>query len=105
MKLTTTGCVFTPYSKSQIQVKSSIADKMTVNVFPNPVNNQFKVQAISSSSETISGKIIDMMGKVLYEFSVRPNEVSTIQNHFKAGTYLLQLNQSGNVKTTKLIKY
>lgn len=105
LKLTTTGCVTTPFSKSQIQVKSSIADKMTVNVFPNPVNNQFKVQANSSSSEIISGKIIDMMGKIIYKFSVRPNEVSTIQNHFKAGTYLLQLNQCGNVETTKLVKY
>jgi hypothetical protein len=78
---------------------------MVVSVFPNPVNNQFKVQAISSSNEMISGKIINMLGKVVYAFSFRPNEISTIQNHLKSGTYLLQLNQSGKSETIKLIKY
>jgi hypothetical protein len=78
---------------------------MIVNVFPNPVNNQFKVKAISSSNEMILGKIIDMMGNTVFEFSVRPNEISTIQNHLKSGTYLLQLNQSGKSETIKLIKY
>jgi hypothetical protein len=105
LKLTTTGCSTTPFSKSQIQVKGPLTDKTIVNVFPNPFNNQFKVQAMSFSAEMISGKIIDMLGKVVYAFSVRPNEISTIQNHLKTGTYLLQLNQSGKSETIKLIKY
>ena len=105
LKLTTTGCATTPFSKSQIQVKGPVTDKMVVNVFPNPVNNQFKLQAISSSAEMISVKIINMLGKVVYAFSVRSNEISTIQNHLKSGTYLLQLNQSGKSETIKLIKY
>ena len=105
LKLTTTGCATTPYSKSQIQANSQVEDKMIVNVFPNPSYHEFKLQALSSSNERISVKIIDMMGKVVYVFNVRPNEISTVQNHLKTGTYLLQLNQSGKSETTKFIKY
>ncbi|MFT3909305.1 MAG: T9SS type A sorting domain-containing protein [Ferruginibacter sp.] len=78
---------------------------LDVKVFPNPTVSDFQLQAITSSKEIISVKIFEMQGRFIKEIFVNPNQTTNIGSDLKTGTYIIEVRQGKNVKTTKLVKF
>jgi hypothetical protein len=84
---------------------SPAAEGMSVNVFPNPSVSDFKLQVITAGKEVVNVRILDLQGRGLKTLTVMPYETVSIGNELKAGTYMLEVRQGREVKTTRLIKF
>ncbi|WP_223032650.1 T9SS type A sorting domain-containing protein [Hanstruepera marina] len=69
-------------------------------VYPNPVTSGI-VNITSTSNEAIGVKVYDILGKQVLATEVSNNILNV--SSLKAGIYILNINQSGNVSTKKLI--
>jgi len=81
------------------------SEKFTVNVAPNPTVADFKVQVLTSGKEKITVRILDMQGRMYKTLTVTASSLISIGNDLKAGSYLMEVRQGNNVKTTKLLKF
>ena len=80
-------------------------DALDVKISPNPCISDFKLQVITSASEKISVKIFEVQGRLIKEISVSPNQLNSIGADFNTGTYIVEIRQGKNVKSTKLVKF
>ncbi len=78
---------------------------MEVSVFPNPSVSDFKLQVITAGSEKIQVRILDLGGRMLNSFTIKPYETIRIGNELKAGSYLIEVRQGKQVSTKKLNKF
>ncbi|MBS1741980.1 MAG: T9SS type A sorting domain-containing protein [Bacteroidetes bacterium] len=78
---------------------------LEVKIFPNPSVSDFTVQVLTSSSEKIQVRILDMQGRVVKHFSTRPHELVVVGNELKAGAYLVEVRQGIELKTTKVVRF
>ena len=100
LKLVTTGCG-APIAKA---VASKVED-MNVNVFPNPTTSNFNVQVITADKETIKARILDMQGRQIRTLTINPYETNNIGAELKAGSYIIEVRQGKNIKTTRILKF
>ncbi len=84
---------------------SVAAEGMSVNVFPNPTVSDFKMQVITAGKEVVNVRVLDLQGRAIRTLIVMPYETVSIGNELKAGTYMLEVRQGKEVKTTRLIKF
>ena len=102
LKLTTTGCATTPFVKmtaSQID-----SDLMTVNVFPNPSNSDFKLQVTGVGKELIKLTVMDIQGRVIKTLSATSSSITSFGDDLKSGIYLIEIRQGKSVKTVRVVK-
>ena len=72
-------------------------------IYPNPANNFIQVSAPYSSNEKITMELFDAIGKkILTKLMLNPIEEINTSN-LPAGTYLLKLLNSSEVKTQKVL--
>jgi hypothetical protein len=78
---------------------------LQVTVFPNPTVSDFKVQVITAGNLPVKLRILDMQGREYRSLTVLPYQTTTIGSDLKAGSYILEVRQGNEVKTTKLLKF
>ena len=77
-----------------------------VTVMPNPSHNSFKLRVQSSNKfEKLSLRIMDITGRVIeLKSNVSVDETIQLGEQYKAGTYMVEVNQGNNIKVLKLVK-
>lgn len=76
--------------------------KVDVSLYPNPTNNQFKIDFGSlNDTSKIDISIIDISGRLLKKYKVQ--DVYDISN-LNVGTYIVKINDGANSLVQKLIK-
>ena len=100
LKLVTTSCV-------TLAVKPTIsaAELMSVNVFPNPTTSSFNVRVVTAGKEVITARIYDVQGRFIKSVIINPYETINIGSELKAGTYMVEVRQGKNLKTTRVLKF
>ena len=78
----------------------------TVKGYPNPFNDNFKVEVSTQNDQDIEITIYDMVGKMLTKKVVSNQEVNNISlgDEFPAGVYNVIVSQENEVKTIRMIK-
>jgi len=78
--------------------------RITFNLYPNPTDNDLTVSFTSGSFTQL--KVIDLTGKVLQHVTINgiENSKQLSLGTYPAGTYIIQLNGKGQVKSKKIIK-
>jgi hypothetical protein len=77
----------------------------TVNVYPNPFNQQATLFIQSSKSDKAQVQIFDMVGNLVWNEQVNTNINVSIGNDFATGTYIVKvLNESGEQAIHRLVK-
>jgi hypothetical protein len=100
LKLITAGCA-TPITKAV----TSNFETMNVNVFPNPTTSNFNVQVVTAGKEIINARVLDLQGRQIKLITINPYETITIGAELKAGSYIIEVRQGMNIKTTRILKF
>ena len=81
------------------------AETFQVKVYPNPSTTDFSLQVMSSSTEPISVRIVDVNGTVLkVNNSVLKGSVVRLGSELRGGTYFAEVTQGSSRQVVKLIK-
>lgn len=81
------------------------ADKFEVKVFPNPTDGAFNIQVITTFSEQIMCRILDVNGKVVHPATrLTKQALMNLSNVLPGGIYFVEVTQGKNRSLTKLIK-
>jgi len=114
------NCGVSSYKSSQVRLapcpsgpvatstkgQSIVADDvMNVNVFPNPSTSNFNVKVITVGQGKISARLMDLQGRFIQTVKMNPNESVNLGSELKAGSYLLEVRQGNNIKTTRVVKF
>jgi hypothetical protein len=81
------------------------AAPMEVKIFPNPTVSDFKLEVITSQKEEINVRVLDGQGRLYKTFKLMPYQVIALGAELKAGSYMVEVRQGDQVKTTKVIKF
>jgi hypothetical protein len=98
-----TGCP--PPTITKAPVTQAPAGSMVVKVYPNPTTSQFNVQVNTTGTEEAVVRILDVQGRFVKSVKVAANQVIGLGAELKAGSYLLEVRQGNEVKTTRVIKF
>lgn len=109
--------VFGPYGKVCTLTTPSLVGKYenielnnkrewNIVAYPNPFENNFKLELISNEKETISLKIYDMLGNVIENRMVDTNEIQQLEIglNYPSGIYNVAISQGNWVKNIRIIK-
>ena len=102
LKLTTTGCATTPLTK--FAAPQTESDLLSVNVFPNPSNSDFKLQVTGVGKELIKLTVMDIQGRVIKTLSATSSSITSFGDDLKSGIYLIEIRQGKSVKTVRVVK-
>jgi hypothetical protein len=80
-------------------------DLMEVKVFPNPTTSNFNLQVITADQQEVVVRILDVQGRFIKSVKVAPYQTLNIGYELKSGSYMLEVRQGNNVKTTRVVKY
>jgi hypothetical protein len=80
-------------------------DPMEVKVFPNPTTSNFNLQVITADQQEVVVRILDVQGRFIKSVKVAPYQSLSIGSELKSGSYMLEVRQGNNVKTTRVVKY
>ncbi len=78
---------------------------MEVRIFPNPTVSDFKLQVLTSGSEEITVRVLDNLGRLYKSFKMMPYQTIALGAELKAGSYMVEVRQGAEVKTSKVIKF
>lgn len=86
--------------------KSEIVSDVTLNTFPNPFTNSFKLSLESKSEEAVQITVFDMEGRVIENHTIDALELSSkeIGADCLSGVYHVLFTQGNVVKTMKVVK-
>ena len=96
------------YSRILIfQLKSTIANN--IKIIGNPVNDKLTFSFTSSATQSVDVKVYDMSGKVVLKNKVISLEGSNVislplSSTFKAGMYIVEVNNGTELQSSKFIK-
>lgn len=96
------GAVFTTLSNDNFIASS----EFSLNIYPNPSANSFKVNYFSSNNEDVKVEAYDLTGRLLESRNVKYGEINSqeIGNGYNAGVYLVVVKQANITKTVRVIK-
>jgi PKD repeat protein len=78
-------------------------EKIDLNVYPNPANNQITISS-NQSLDNAQGKIIDLNGKIIETFRVTETSPTIDVLHLTKGYYILQIINSKSTTQIPFIK-
>ena len=91
------------FAQGSVGINTALAEKIDVNIYPNPATQQFNISAINSD-EKIGFEVFDIMGRQLAKGDVDAHQSMTINtSSWKAGVYVIKLRAGNNEKTQQLI--
>jgi len=77
---------------------------LKLNAYPNPSANEFTLALEGYGSGTISIKVTDMMGRIVWQQEGNVKQQYKFGNQLKAGLYNVQVTEGNDSKTIKLVK-
>ena len=80
------------------------SDLLSVNVFPNPSKNDFKLQVSGIGKELIKLTVMDIQGRVIKTLAANSSSITSIGDDLKSGIYLIEIRQGKSVKTVRVVK-
>ena len=85
---------------------AAVAKLFKVSGYPNPFDNDFKLSFDSTSTQDVSIRVFDILGKMLEEqtFKSVDAEEQEIGARLPSGMYLVNVSQGEDNKTLKMIK-
>jgi alpha-tubulin suppressor-like RCC1 family protein len=80
--------------------------KENVKVYPNPYNESFKIAIPQFSSENVTVKVYDLLGKTIEVLNLSVLELEKLElgNNYKSGVYTVLVQQGGNLQALRIIK-
>ena len=79
---------------------------LAVTARPNPSSSSFAVRVNAPQDKgAVLLRVMDINGKVIEQHTVAAGSNLVIGSSWKPGTYILEIQQNGSRKTSKLIKY
>lgn len=95
-----------PGDCSLTPAKQSSADAIKATVYPNPFANNFKVNIVSASQESVQIKVYDMMGKLIDSETVNMSDIDIFElgSKYSSGIYNVIITQGTEVQTQRVIK-
>lgn len=80
--------------------------EFSLQVYPNPVVNSFKLNYISSSDEDIKLATYDLTGKLIESVNIKYADINDKEmgKDYNAGVYILVLKQADITKSLKVVK-
>jgi len=72
--------------------------------YPNPFNNSFSVDTVSTSTAPMNLNVVDMLGRSVDSIDLINGENTGIGQQYPTGVYNLILNQATETKTLRVIK-
>jgi len=99
-----TGFAGTVPNKGETTV-SAPSEEMSVKVFPNPTTSNFNLQVITAGEELVKVRVLDVQGRFIKEVKVQPYQTVNMGAELKAGTYMIEVRQGSQVKTTRVLKF
>jgi hypothetical protein len=89
-------------------ISESLQTPIEFQIMPNPNNGRFALKVNSHNSETLSLKIVDLQGQLIfnkqYDYSVGKLTQEIDLSQFSHGTYLVIVNSDNGTSTQRLIK-
>jgi hypothetical protein len=78
---------------------------LSVKAWPNPSDNQFNIQVLSSdSTDKVQLEVFDMRGRVIHRDQINIGYDYTFGYKLNAGLYFVRLQQGDTIETIKLMK-
>ena len=78
---------------------------MKVKIYPNPSTTSFNLQALTNVNGSIAVKVMDIQGRTIKTMNMIANETINFGAELRAGSYMVELNQAGVIKTVRVIKF
>ncbi|MGB0850077.1 MAG: T9SS type A sorting domain-containing protein [Bacteroidia bacterium] len=102
VEISAAGCTDT--SDCITVARASVTEDLfnEVNVYPNPTNGKVKIDLGSLTS--VSLKLYDLSGKVIYEVASVPSNTYEFDLKAAAGVYILEVNSNDKLMRTRIIK-
>ncbi|RYE14798.1 MAG: T9SS type A sorting domain-containing protein [Sphingobacteriales bacterium] len=85
-------------------VKVEKLEEIDLALYPNPSASNFKVVLKSADKAVAKLRVMDVLGKVLYEYVIQPGEMKQLGEKLKAGSYFIEVQQGDKRKTLRAIK-
>jgi len=82
----------------------SEAKSFKVNAWPNPSNQNFKIQVESTSNETIDVFVTDVIGRQISRFQSTNLTTVSFGDDLKPGIYFIKVMQGDHLETIKAVK-
>lgn len=99
----TVGCTTT-----KSETLSADANAAVLSVYPNPNSGQFAVSYTATKASTVTLKVVDMTGKVVFtadrNVNLGENVLEINIDEAAAGIYMLQLIDGSEIRTVKVAK-
>ncbi|WP_170826828.1 T9SS type A sorting domain-containing protein [Flavobacterium caeni] len=79
---------------------------LKATAYPNPFTADFTIDVATPSTQKVSVKVYDMLGKLVEsrEVDAADRQIERVGSQFPAGVYNVIVNQDGNVRTLRVIK-
>jgi hypothetical protein len=78
-------------SNCSVGIEEKLRDLFSINVFPNPANNSFKIQ--TSSQTILPIQLINSLGEIVYKGSFT-NSLELNTSNLNEGIYFVRINNS-----------
>jgi len=98
------GSVAETVNNAATNLKFSTGNTLKVNALPNPTRTAFTLNLQSNSKEKITIIVTDMFGKKLYQTTGTASQQYVFGKEFRSGMYVVQVIQSKEIQTLKLVK-
>jgi hypothetical protein len=80
-------------------------EDISVQVFPNPSASHFNLKVIASGSEPMQARVLDVQGRYIKSLQLKAYQTINMGSDLKSGTYMIEVRQGNQVKTTRVVKY
>ena len=79
--------------------------ELQFSIKPNPTNGSFKITFNTDSPLPLSIKVIDVLGKLVYEnYNLASTEIEVNLNNFQTGVYNVTINYQDNFISQRVVK-
>jgi aminopeptidase-like protein len=76
-----------------------------VNIYPNPSNGQFTIDAGNWTNAALTATITNQLGDIVYFTTIKSTKTNIDLSHFANGVYVIKLTDGENEIIEKLSKY
>ena len=90
------------YNENVISVEMN--EQSDLKLFPNPSSSVFNLNSSFTGLEKINIRVLDLQGRTILQFIKAPKQPIVFGNELNPGTYMLEVTQGKQIKTTRLIK-
>lgn len=91
---------------SSLAIDNSNSNEISMEIYPNPFQNNFKIQYTSISTEDVKIAAYDMTGRLIESKVVIFSEINNqeLGSNYKSGIYIVVVKQGNNTNSFRVIK-